>query len=295
MEKYLAVNPVFVIDTNAPTVTLNTPANRTATNTTSQNITANLTDNLGIKNATTNVYFTNGTLYNQTTTNFASGIVSSTVGIVINFINGIYTWFYQVFDWAGNSALSDNRTLTIDTAVPSLTFNQPTSYQNISSRIITINITVNDSLSGLNYTNFTIYNSTNSIVNLTSNASAGSYNISLTVPADGIFSISLIAYDNATNINSTSRNITIDTINPSITINSPINNSIYYANQSIIIQFSMADSNPNTYWYNYNETTNITYTGPIAINYTSTGIKNITFYIINLFKSNLLYDVNGTG
>ncbi len=51
---------------------------------------------------------------------FVSGIYNATISSIVNFVNGVYTWTYQVFDSVGTSSTSSNYTLTIDNILPTL-------------------------------------------------------------------------------------------------------------------------------------------------------------------------------
>jgi len=136
----------ITLDTTAPNGTLIAPSNNTYTNVTSQNFTANLSDNLGIKNATLYVYNSSG-LFNQTfLTGYAAGTLTTRVGVVVTLIDGIYNWFYSLFDWAENSFVTTNNTLTVDTTYPQINFVSPTSDNgiNVSRNYIETNISVTD-------------------------------------------------------------------------------------------------------------------------------------------------------
>lgn len=276
----------ITLDTNATVATPNTPANDSYKSNATQNLTVNLTDTLGIKNATLYVYNSSGDEFNTTTTNFASSVYQITLGTVVNLVQDFYTWFYKVFDWAGTETLSENRTIRTDTTKPLITFNFPASWANYSARVFNVSLRINETY--YYYTNISIYNISGNIVNTTSNWTNGTsgnstIDASFTVPHDGIFTINATTYDNATNSNTTSRNITVDTVTPYLTIRSPINGSVYYINQSIVIDFNATDSFPESRWYNYNGTssfTNYTYNNTVNINFNESDatLKNITFY-----------------
>ncbi len=99
-------------DNSAPNATL-ILANNTYASNYSVNFTANITDNVGIKNATLNVYNSTNNLVNQTNQSYSTGVVQSTLGIVITLINGVYKWFYEIFDWQGNQYTTANYTLNM--------------------------------------------------------------------------------------------------------------------------------------------------------------------------------------
>ena len=108
----------ITLDITNPNATILTPLNNSYNNT-DQNFTANLTDNYGLKNATLYIY-NQTSLVNSTIFTSVSGSINSVVGVVVNLVEGIYKWFYQVFDLAGNKGLSQNYTITI--------YNQSVSY-----------------------------------------------------------------------------------------------------------------------------------------------------------------------
>jgi len=196
------VTRTITLDVHAPNATLISPANNTYVNVSSQNFTANLTDNLGIQNSTLFIYNSTG-LYNSTVTTFAANITQTTLGIVVNLLDNVYSWFYQLFDWAGNNIQTANNTLTIDTRAPSVFSLKPVANTNfnISSIIeISANVTDTNAISSVR-ANITKSDSTSEIITLT-NAGGSKYNSSFTAPnMIGRFNVSIIANDSARNIN----------------------------------------------------------------------------------------------
>lgn len=110
----------FIIDTTAPNATILAPQNNTYTNVSSQNFTLNVSDNIGLANATLYIYNQTG-LYNQTTVNLG-GAVQATIGVVVWLADGVYSWFWEVFDLAGNlfstQTAEGSRTITENTLAP---------------------------------------------------------------------------------------------------------------------------------------------------------------------------------
>jgi hypothetical protein len=105
--------------------------------------------------------YTTGKVKSPTETTFDSGIISTTVGIVVKLVDGIYNWFVKVFDWAGNTYNTENNTLTIDTTYPLIEFDvsNPTNGTG-SASAFNITALVNET----NIGNVTVYfNSTNYI------------------------------------------------------------------------------------------------------------------------------------
>ncbi|MEK6885574.1 MAG: hypothetical protein AABX17_01255 [Nanoarchaeota archaeon] len=235
------------------------------------NVTANLSGLPGVNNLT--VY-----VYNSTVMCNASNSTSP----VINYITqlAVPDGVYNITVNASNVTFSNftiRYNITVDTLKPNITINSPAANANISAWNSSINMTFRDTY--INYTAVTIYNFTGSLV---SSANITSTNTTLNVTIDGRYSIFATAYDLAGNSNTTSRNVTIDTISPVIIVSSPINNTNYYANQSININFLATETNPFNYWYfNSSSGTNITFVPGVnltSISYPSLGWYNLTFY-----------------
>ncbi|MBS3064790.1 MAG: hypothetical protein J4472_03175, partial [DPANN group archaeon] len=150
---------IITLDRTAPTAVLNTPINNTYSNSASNNFTSNGTDNLsGLKNYTLTITNSSG-IVNQTSGTL-TGQLSQTVGIVVNLIDGIYKWFYNFFDFSGNSVTTNNNTLIVDTTSPVLSFVSPT--QNTGVNLSQNYVLANISLTETNFANitFNLYNNT---------------------------------------------------------------------------------------------------------------------------------------
>ena len=144
------------LDTTNPNITLVSPTNNTYTNNPNVNFTINGTDNLGIKNLSLNVRNSSGFVNTTDFTNTNGNILTDLRSFVLNLIDGVYTWWANIFDWAGNSFTSlQNNTLTVDTINGTIQFVTPTeannSYLNRNNTLI--NITASDT----NLANITIY------------------------------------------------------------------------------------------------------------------------------------------
>ena len=269
------------VDASNPYENPTTPVNSTYSNNPVQNFSAVLNDYMGIKNATLYVYNSSGNLTNKTTINFVPSVKQINLGTTVaNLVDGVYTWFYNLFDWAGNGATIINSTLTIDTISPQLTITSPSNNQFLNSRLIAINYTTNDSIA-FNNASIIIYDSNGSIINSTTSTSIINNRVNLTIPNDGVFSINITSYDNATNYNISSRLITVDTIFPTILIYSTRNNSFYMVNETIPIVFG--SNEPGYKWYNNGTGNSTIYSTTLTnytfmINYTAPGVYNITMY-----------------
>ena len=135
-----------VIDDVPPNITLVSPLNNSLINESFNiNLTAIVQDFFGVDNATVTVYNETGSLYNQTTVTL-SGIVQTTVGIVITFIEGIYKWAYAATHSSSPAltTFSENNTLYVDNTYPELILISPQNNTGFSANNFTINVTAYD-------------------------------------------------------------------------------------------------------------------------------------------------------
>ncbi|MCJ7638263.1 MAG: hypothetical protein MUO21_12300, partial [Nitrososphaeraceae archaeon] len=146
-------------------LTLISPLNDTLTNGASNNFIANFTDETSLKNATLFIKNSTNSIINQQTLSI-SGLTNST-NISYTFLTqGVYHWYYIVYDATHNSAQSENRKITIDLVSPTTSYVHNTELNN--SLILGDGIDVNVSINDLSTTNTTIYlyNITNVTINL---------------------------------------------------------------------------------------------------------------------------------
>ncbi|GAG05575.1 unnamed protein product, partial [marine sediment metagenome] len=135
----------LVVDTLPVNASLVYPINNSNISNSDINFTVLMNDSGGIKNATLFVYNESGDLINQTITTFAGGTTVKTLGIVITLVDGIYSWFYQIFDWVDQETTAGNNTLRLDNVTPELNYSTGTGidYVNVSQDYIFINTTWN--------------------------------------------------------------------------------------------------------------------------------------------------------
>jgi len=175
--------------------------------------------------------------------------------------DGDYSLKVMVFENASAERLSSSNTLygnfTIYNTLPAIQFVAPTPASGSAQKTadILINITASDS--HLCLIRVYIYNSSHVIISyLDSSISPANFNFS--GYADGLYYFNATATDTLSNLNSTeTRNVTIDTIPPTITIISPQNAT--YNNRTQLVNISASDPNLNTTWF-FNGTANETYT-----------------------------------
>jgi hypothetical protein len=190
--------------------------------------------------------YTTGKVIVSSETTFDSGILSIVLSTIKQLIDGVYTWFWSVFDINGNEGLSENRTLTIATSIPEINFISPTENSGVykNQNWIFINTSIVDD----DFKNVTYYlYKGNSLVNTTS-FTEKTESINFTSLTDGVYYYNLTSYNTFENKGiSSTRNITLDTTYPQITYVSPtlLNNS-FTENDYIIVNVSANELNVNS-------------------------------------------------
>jgi|GEM_PF-6268452 len=268
------------IDTANPAILLVGPTMNTTPYSALGYIAVNATaSDANLKNLT--IYLYNATeLYNVTTT-AATNLFINWTGLP----DGVYSFNATAFDSANNMNQTETRSMNIDTANPEIQFTSPTDNAGtiLNRNYVQINVSATDT----NLKNITIYiyNSTGGLVN-SSNGTASPMFVNFTGLSNGVYYFNATAYDNAGNMDKTeTRNITIDTVNPAITFNTPTDNSSATATRSFIqINVSATDSGTGISGitaYIYNSTgalvnSSDSATSPLFINWT--GLSNGIYY-----------------
>jgi hypothetical protein len=142
------------------------------------------------------------------------------VSTVINFVDGIYTWFWSVFDINSNEGVSVNTTLTIATSVPEINIVAPTENSGVykNQNWIFFNTSIIDD----NFKNVTYYlYKDNSLINTTTYTEKIE-SINFTGLVNGVYKYNSTAYNIFENKGSSlTRNITLDTTTPLISFVAP--------------------------------------------------------------------------
>jgi len=276
-----STNITFTVDTLGPTINITYPVNQSYYSLTT--IAFNITLN------------ENGTCWYSLDAGNTTIVMTSIDNIHFNATNSTteernYTVIFYCNDTLGN--LNNNSAwFIIDRTNPTISFNNNTDNSSLLTNkgYIQINTTVNDT--NLNYTIINIYNNGGGLINTTTYNGTEAYkNYSVT---DGTYYYNATVYDKAGHKNSTeTRNITIDTTGPNITILSP--NSTTYNNSNILLNISVTDLHPGTIWFDWNNT-NTTYNGTeVYLNY-SKGTHTIKVYsndsLGNLNSANVTFTV----
>jgi parallel beta-helix repeat protein len=284
----ITTNRTIYLDTITPNATLLSPTNNTLSTNVTYNFTVNLSDNIlspsvgGVANATLYIYNQTGDLYNRTTSeNYDQGTANAILGIPVTLIDGIYSWFYRIIDYALNEFQSDTWNLTVDSHAPILIINYPISGGTYAPTptLIDFNYTALDShLDSCWYRNET----------MTYNISLpGCINTSIAWP-EGVHTLHLWANDSLGNVSYT--NVTFLITNPTVTLRNPINNSYLPYDTNILFNYtvlSSAELNNCDLWGTWN--------GGWHKNQTnSTAVSNVTqnnFTTINIPDGHYFWNV----
>jgi surface protein len=132
----------FTVDLTNPNAEKTSMKSGTHSSSSTNTFRVNVTDNNGLKNYTLSIFNSTG-LFNR-----VSGIVSGTSAIisetVTGFISGIYTWFLEVFDLAGNSYTTSNSTFVVDLGYPEIQVLDNTPTNNSVKKDFVYNLSAND-------------------------------------------------------------------------------------------------------------------------------------------------------
>lgn len=141
----------LINDTSAPTAPSISPPDDTKQSSPVVNFTINLTDDEGLENATIYIYNETGDLVETNSTEFEDNPKSSIWEYITSLVDGIFTWFVKVFDFAGNAFSTSNRTLEIDTTLPTINISSPVDYYEYLrvGQLIDLNFTAADTQNNL--------------------------------------------------------------------------------------------------------------------------------------------------
>jgi len=187
-------------------------------------------------NTTIYVHYTNGTIFNSTNTIQTSWSVNFTLP------DGVYN-LTAVVSNGTNSTNTTVANITIDTLNPQIAINSPDANSYLSSRAISINLTVTEG--NIDYTGILVNYANGTLANSTNTSQNGTFVINLSVPTDGNYTIIAAAYDKAGNFNTmSSSNITVDTTSPQVIIHSPANNTVLNV-RTVAINITVNESSLN--------------------------------------------------
>lgn len=227
-----------------PLIILNVPVD--VANLTQFNVTFNASVSSPVTISNTTLYgnWSGGWHANETNT---SGIEGDYI-FQKNITDGTYVWNVGVCTDEGTCVFSiSNRTFTIDTTDPDITFSNPsTNSTNISQNYIEANVTSTDATSGLSKIIVRLYNSSQDEINSSLTSTSPNY-INFSGLSDGTYYLNATANDTFGNENSTeTRIIVLDTNNPLIVFVSETEDSNTLLDRDwIFVNVTVTETSPN--------------------------------------------------
>jgi len=273
---------IIYLDTVAPVVNLVAPQNNTFKNINTTEHSFNVTDASGSANCI--MYWADYSPGNIFNFGIVAANGSTITEVALESTDGVVNWFVNCTDIAGNTGMSEIWIYTVDTNAPTINFTaQTTATGNYSQSYIVANVTSTDDTSGLSLLKISLYNSTNALINSTTNSTSPLF-INFTGLADGTYYLNATVNDSAGNTNATeTRTIMLDTTNPTINFTSPTTQSGNRSQSYIVANVTAADSNLQSIIIRLYNSTNAlinstsSSSSPLFVNFT--GLADRTYYI----------------
>ena len=223
----------LTLDTSVPIVAITSPADNYNSN--SSTVTVNWTGHDVITGIQGYEYQLGSSGWSTMT-----GEVSHDFGVLSD---GVYTVYVKAFDLVGNNATT-SVTFRVDMTAPALTITAPSnnSYGTVNS--MTVTWTRSDSGSGVQGSSYRLDTGQWSSISfgMTSNAFTGL--------ADGVHTVYVRAIDNASNVCQRSVTFTVDTVNPTLVIDSPANGYLTNATSATVF-WNGSDATAGIQGYQY--------------------------------------------
>jgi len=178
----------------------------------------------------------------------------------------------------GSKSTSNNVTIIVLNTNPDIDFVSPTPSNGslLSQDYMEGNVTATDG-DGLDTITLRLYNSTRDLVQSNTSATSPLY-INFSGLSDGVYYMNATANDTSNNLNNTlTRKITLDNVNPSLTLVEPQNTT--YSTTALEINFSASDTNLETCWYTNNTGVN-NHTLASCANATYTAVAGSTTLVV---------------
>ncbi len=211
-------------------------------------------------------------VYNDANQLLASKIIPTSGNHVIYFNVPIddYNIKIDAYDYLKQHT---HKELNLSGSSEPLVINSPSNNSYISNHTILINLSVNDP--NITCTNITIYDLFGNVINSTTTTQHGTFVVVLGVPADGVYLINVVSCYLNGEIDNKTINITVDTVPPTITLLSPIDNANILNSKKISFEYLPEDTNlDNCELYLYDN--------KIAVKSSVSGVKNeISYYLDN--------------
>ena len=235
----------FTVDTVAPLITLNSPANLSIFNVSSVVFNFTAVDNLS--SSMNCSIFLDGIL-NQTNASTINNTASFFT--IASIPDGFHYWSIQCTDSASNTGISASKNFTINIHAPVIALTAPTNLSIFNVSSVNFNFTAVDNLSST--MNCSIY--LDGVLNQTNSATANNTPTIFTISGipDGYHPWSVECADNADNVGtSVASNVAVDTIPPYFTY---IANITMANGNALGIQFTAVDNTSGVSAWSVNDT-----------------------------------------
>ncbi len=223
----------FTVDTTAPAVALNSPPSGALLNYSTIAFSFTATD--ALSSTTSCALFRDGSQIGSN----ASVQRNTTTVISASTADGAHTWYVSCNDSAGNTGKSATSNFTVDTTAPAVTLNSPPSGALLNYSTIAFSFTATDALSST--TSCALFRDGSQIGSNASVQRNTTTIISASTP-DGAHTWYVSCNDSAGNTGtSATRNLTVDTTAPIVSLNSPANASAFNTS-TVAFNFTAIDN-----------------------------------------------------
>ncbi len=273
------VNSFFTVDSVASVVNLMNPTNN------SEELSSNtVLFNYNVSDVTTNI--SNCSLYvNGNSKKINSSIIeSANNSFSVYLYKGYYNWSISCYDSAGNLGMSDLYYLNVSLQAPTVNLTSPALNYSLTNNII-FNCSATDNS---NLVNISLYGNwsggwhLNETKSLTGTSDSVAFNKTI---SDGNYVWNCLAYDNSGlsdyYFNGVNKTLTIDTVIPSVIINSPVLIENVRRLEKIL---NVTISEMGSIWYNLNNLGNVSLcsdclNGVATLNFTDYGNHSVIVYV----------------
>ncbi len=278
-------------DAVSPFVLISSPSNNSFFNSSSLQFNFTVTDNLA---ATFACNLTVDGVLNQTSSSVSNNTL--TTFSASGFASGVHYWNVSCADGSGNGNASAIRRFTVDAIPPSLLVNGPSNNSAFRVQNVSFNFTVFDNAANSSSCSLVIDNSINQTNSSIPNNTVAIFQVSGLSQGSHAWRANCTDFAGNSNTSSTF-SFVVDTINPNITILSPINSTY---SQNVALNISVSDNVAlGSCWYSLGAgNVSIANCQNLTISSLSAGNYNLTVFVNdsvgNLNYSNVSFSVETT-
>jgi len=231
---------ILSLDVFAPNVSLNYPLDNHINLTQDHSFNCNFSD-WQLSNVSFYLWNSTGVYYNESLD--ISGTEGNFYFNVSNMVNDNYKWNCFVYDDKSNLGFADSNFSLILGGI-SVSLNLPENNSYFNSEInFSCNSSSNNDLSNVS---FYLWNSTgvyyNESLDISGTSNQSFFNYSIL--DEGVYTWNCLSYDNSNNLSwaSLNRTVSYDSINPNVSLISPVSSSSYTGAQAITLRYNVSDN-----------------------------------------------------